>query len=170
MGGQPWNCEQFDHFIPSPACRNHCQSWKPFSLLQDSLGLGWLQCCSPPSRGWPRVVSPLPLGTGGEEDTKMDEGFPQRRVWEPQRLKWKVSGSSGTHDCSGGHHIPGDQRVLLCPTLTLSCGIISSSSPESLNWVLPSWLHFPHVTGSHECSCCSATKNGDTGYKNIAVR
>lgn len=102
----------------------------------------------------------------------MDEAFPQRRaklLWEAQGPRWKAPGSSGTHGCSSGHQIPGAQRLLPCQHGGPSPAG-SSLLPLSWHWVShlgsSQLAPLPHVRASHECRCCSATKNGDRGYKN----
>lgn len=102
----------------------------------------------------------------------MDEAFPQRRaklLWEAQGPRWRAPGSSGTHGCSSGHQMPGAQWLLLCQHRGPS-PVGSSLLPPSWHWVSQlgssQLAPLPHVRASHECRCCSATKNGDTGYEN----
>lgn len=97
----------------------------------------------------PRMASPLALGTA--EDTKMDEGFPQRRakpLQEPQGPRWKVSGPQ----LQWWPPNPWSSDTFAVPAgRSLACVSTSSSSQlaESLNWALPSLLHLPHVRVSH---------------------
>lgn len=174
VGGQAWNLDKFDHFIPSPACRNHCQSWKLLGLLQGSLALGWLQPCSGAALfplGWSRVFS---SSRNTQHVALMGKRTPR---WMKLFHREEPSSCGKPKDQGGRHQDPVGLMAAVVATKSLELrGFCRASTEVPLLrdrlFFLPAgtgslnWAPLPHVRASHECRCCSATKNGDTGYKN----
>lgn len=156
VGGQAWNLDKFDHFIPSPACRNHCQSWKLFGLLQGSLALGWLQPCSGAALfplGWSRVFF---SSRNTQHVALMGKRTPR---WMKLFHREEPSSCGKPKDQGGRHQDPVGLMAAVVATKSLELRGFCRASTEvpllrdrlfflsagtgCLTWALPSWLHSP---------------------------